>query len=190
MPLILFAAESYHADGAVEMALLGSRSIKGDLHGMRILLIFIDDHQGPLFVGSQNGVGGDEIISDEVLDVAGGREDLMLTATWLDPFKVDQLSGKELGIGLLDLIVGSDREHAEGAGRCATAGARHFLGSVMEIIDGFAACFEKSPDIVDPPECGEDVDEGLVRARSDVGFSDEHGNARRETVVTPHLKDV
>jgi len=36
---------------------------------------------------------------------------------WLD----GQLSGKELGIGLLDLKVRGDSEHAEGAGRSCTA---------------------------------------------------------------------
>lgn len=51
MPLILFAAEGDHADRAVEMALFRAKSIKGDLHGVRIFLIFIDDHQGPLLVG-------------------------------------------------------------------------------------------------------------------------------------------
>ena len=45
----------------------------------------------------------------------------MLAAAWLDPFKVDQLPGKELGIGLFDLKVGSDGEHAEGAGRSSAA---------------------------------------------------------------------
>ena len=48
VPLILFAAESDHADRAVEMALFRSSSIKGDLHGVGIFLIFIDDQQGPL----------------------------------------------------------------------------------------------------------------------------------------------
>jgi hypothetical protein len=48
------------------------------------------------------------------MNVARGSEDLMLTAAWLDPLKVHQLAGKELGIGLFDLKVRADSELKDG----------------------------------------------------------------------------
>src|SRR5215469_16176410 len=60
----------------------------------------------------------------------------------------------------------------------------------MEIIDSIPACFEKRPNEIGPPKRGKCIEEGFVRTSRDVRLRDEHWNALRQSVITPHLENV
>ena len=67
MPLIFSGSESDAVDGAGERAV---RSGERDLHRVWVVLIFINDHDGPLPIRTFNGIGGDQDVAGCVAHIA------------------------------------------------------------------------------------------------------------------------
>ena len=60
---------------------------------VRIGLIFVDEHQRPLAVGTRNGVGGDQRVPAVVFQIAGCRIEFVDSGAVLHPLQIDQPAG-------------------------------------------------------------------------------------------------
>src|SRR5262249_5473089 len=76
--------------------------IEGNLDGVRIVLVLVDDDERPLSVGTTRGIGGNKIVSGAVANVAFGGEQLVFTAAGLHPFESDELACEKLRERLFD----------------------------------------------------------------------------------------
>ena len=108
-----------------------------------VLLVFIDQHDGPLSVRPFDGVGGDERVAGAIGDVRDGRK-YLVEAVGLQPFVVDQLADEELRQWLVDGVIGLDGEHAEGSGRVVAA-VLHLQRKVVEVIDATSPLLRNEP---------------------------------------------
>src|SRR5215469_4543532 len=127
---------------------------------MRMVLVLVNDEQGPIAIGPLDRIRGYEHMAGTILDVAGGRVHAMHLAAGLQPLKIDQLAGEELSERLVDLVIGAHCEHPEGAAGIV-ASRMHSHGNVMEVVETIAARSQERADIISQPERSHDVDGAL-----------------------------
>lgn len=114
--MVLFAAESYYVHRAGERAIdLACAVVECNPHRVRILLIFVDQHQRPLTVGSLYCIGGHQRVSGRVVDIDVRWEYRVFAASWLHPFQVNELTGEVLRSGLQNLILTVNCKHRKRA---------------------------------------------------------------------------
>ena len=129
-------------------------------------------------------------MSCRIVKVASDREDVMLAVAGLDPFQVNQLAGEELRSVLLDLVVRIHGEHTEGPRRRPAATEGKTEWQIMEVIECVSTGLEKGSHVVRPPERPKDINERLVGIPRKIRLGDEHGDTRRQPIVSPYLQDV
>src|SRR5437016_11547937 len=169
MPLILLRSEGGHTHGAREEAILLTLVVlKYDAHGVRIFLVFVDQHQRPFSIGANQRIRSDQNMAGGVADVARTGENAVHTSSRLDPFQIDHLAGKELRVGLLHIVVRIHREHSKRSGRGSVASKRLAERDVVKVVDGVATSLKKRSDIISPPKCDEYVHERVLIAGCDV----------------------
>src|SRR6266851_6485307 len=136
MPLILVLAENRDLNRAEEgvysfpQTLL---SLKRNPHTVRILLIPVDHHEGPLPVRTPQRIRRYQRVACSIRNVALRGKHQMLAVARLHPLQVDELRGEELGERLLNLVAGVNREHPERPGRVVAA-VLHLQRQIMEEI--------------------------------------------------------
>jgi len=92
MPLILLAPKRNHVHWAGKTANPVARVLKFDAYRMRILLIFVDQHQGPLAIRTVQCICRYQNMTGGVANVAGDGEHTMLPIARLNPFQVNHLA--------------------------------------------------------------------------------------------------
>src|SRR5215469_1179321 len=191
VPPVLLTSERHDAHRprkiGIAVALL---VLKTDRHGVRGLLIFVDEHQRPLSIWAQHGIGCNQKVSGSVVDVTRARKNTVLTAPWLDPFQINDLAREKLRSRLLNLILPVHREQAEATRRRSMTAEGFSQRNVMEIIDGIPPSFEERSNEISPPKRGKGIEKGFVRTSSDVRFRDKHRHAHRQSVIAPYLENV
>src|SRR5207247_9124258 len=76
MPVVLFTSETVHADWSREKPLTARTVIMEDNpYCMRILLILVNNHHRPLFVGAEHGICRDQNVTCGISHLASGSND-------------------------------------------------------------------------------------------------------------------
>ena len=71
--------------------------MKDDPHGMRILLVSVHNHQGPLPIRPLQSIGRNQGMTRGIVEISRRREDSVYPVTRLHPLQCDKLAGEELG---------------------------------------------------------------------------------------------
>src|SRR5258706_11738307 len=168
MPNILGLSESGYVYGAGERCCGFSLGIvKGNVQCIRVLLIFVDDQQGPLSIGPQHGISRHKRVARSVADVAGGRKQLVSAVAGLDPLQIEQLANEILRQRLtnLEFLIGGEK--AKRSGRTVVPAADRF-GHVMKIVDRAAAAAQKRADVIGQPQSTPDIHERFRGSRTKI----------------------
>ena len=88
---------------------------------MRVLLVFVDQHQSPLTIRPKKSIRGHQDVARGITNVAGRRKHFVPSIPRLRPLLGDQLTGEVLRGVLFDLVIRVHREHAKGAHGAATS---------------------------------------------------------------------
>src|SRR6185437_8705477 len=132
------------------------RIVEANRDTMLVLLVFVDQQNGPVSIGPQNRISGDECVPHAIVDVARGAEQPMLAVARLQPLQIDELTVEILGERLFDLQIVIHDEKSERADRTAAAGLRgqrpHWQRYVVEVIHRIAAAAQKRANIVSEPQ--------------------------------------
>ena len=123
MPLVLRLTKSNHRDRAPEERIAVSAGIvKNNPDLMRLIVIFIDDHERPSTIWPLQGIGSHQKMSLGVSDIARGSVEPVFSVFRLCPLLRYQLRSKKLGRGLLNLVVVVNHEHVVGPPTVGTGG--------------------------------------------------------------------
>src|ERR1700756_3029111 len=178
MPLILLSAERNHCDLAAERRIAVIFGImKHNAYRMGMIVILINQHQGPLAIWTMQSVRGHQHVSVSVTHIARGPVKLMFGVFRLRPLLGQKLSGEELRRGLHDLILIIDHEQVI---RSPTVGAnwmRRRVGQSVVIMSGLSAGGKKSGEGISQPESAKDISRSLASVR--VGFGVKQRHPRR-----------
>lgn len=149
-PDILLAAESHEGGGTVkECGSLLTERVEDHANSVRISFVAIDEHDGPVSIGTMQRVGGHERIAIRIFYVRVGREHVVHPCAMLHPFKIDHARG-EIGRSVaLNVVIFIGDEIRPGGP--AQAGVMNILGLNRRVIKGCATSFEKRPYVIGQP---------------------------------------
>jgi hypothetical protein len=152
MPLVLGAPECDHADWAFKVSVgrcFGTMEDNADW--MRILTVFVDQHEGPLAIWPEQGVGGYQYVALSIINIARSGKDLVFRVFRLRPLLRKHLRGVELRCSLLDLVVPVGHEHAVGSPAVFARGVRRRVWQGVVVVRSFAAGGEKACEGITQP---------------------------------------
>src|SRR5581483_12074816 len=89
-----------------------------------VVIILIDQHQRPLPIGPQHGVGSYKNVAVVVFNIAGRVKETMFRILWFCPFLRQHLRSKKLRSALFDEPVMVSREHVISSPAIQTSGMR------------------------------------------------------------------
>src|SRR5579864_3333779 len=116
-----------------------------------MVMIFVDEHDGPLAIGTMQGVGGDQRVSLGILYVAGRKIETMFSIFGLGPLLRDELRGEELRCGLADLVMFVGHEKVIRAPAIGAGGMGRRVRKVVIIMSGLAARGQESAKRIGQP---------------------------------------
>src|SRR5215467_13636953 len=117
--------------------------------------------------------------------VTNRRVELVLLIFGFYPLLSHHLRSIELGNLLLDLVVLVHHKHVVGAPAIFASRMRGRIRQVVIIMSAFTAGSEKTREGIGQPQRSKDI-HGSIAAMA-VGFGIEHGDARWQSVISPHL---
>ena len=106
MPLVFGRAEDHPVHRAGEEATIsGDRIGERHLHGVVVVVVFVDQHDGPLPVGPFDGIGRDQDVPILILHVARYFEELVNGIDGLYPFLGNYLRRQILRGIIRDVVI-------------------------------------------------------------------------------------
>src|SRR5215472_6907747 len=129
---------------------------------MRMVIVLVDDHEGPLPIRPQHSIRRDQGLSFGVFDIARGPKEAMLAIPGFCPLLSQHLCRKELGGALLDEVIMVSGKHVVGAPAIPTGRMRGGIRQRVMVVRSFSTCGKKGGKGLAQPQCPKYIDCGIT----------------------------
>src|SRR5215469_10202127 len=155
---------------------------------MRMVIVLVDDHEGPLPIRPQHSIRRDQGLSFGVFDIACSPKEAMLAIPGFCPLLRQHLCREELRGALLDQVIMVSGKHVVRTPAIPTGRMRCGIRQRMMVVRSFSACSKKGGKSFAQPQCPKYIDRGITAWS--ICLCIKHGNVRGQSIITPNLNYV